>query len=51
MTSVDVNSFQLGYEAASQILNHAENPNLLATKIVVPHYIVERGSCRKCDEN
>lgn len=51
LTSVDVNSFQLGYEAASQILNHAENPNLLATKIVVPHYIVERGSCRKCDEN
>ena len=50
LTSVDVNSFQLGYEAASQILNHAENPNLLATKIVVPHFIVERGSCRKCNE-
>lgn len=50
LTSVDVNSFQLGYEAASQILNHAENPNLLATKIVVPHFIVERGSCRKCGE-
>ena len=50
LTSVDVNSFQLGYEAASQILNHAENPNLLATKIVVPHFIVERGSCRKWNE-
>ena len=50
LTSVDVNSFQLGYEAASQILNHAENPNLLATKIVVPHFIVERGSCSKCNE-
>lgn len=47
LTSVDVNSFQLGFEAASQLINHAENPNLLATKIVVPHCIVERNSCRR----
>lgn len=47
LTSVDINSFQLGFEAASQLINHAENPNLLATKIVVPHRIVERSSCRK----
>ena len=47
LTSVDVNSFQLGIEAASQLLNHVENPNLLATKIIVPHRIVERDSCRK----
>lgn len=46
LTSVDVNSFQLGFEAACQLINHAENPNLLATKIIVPHYIVERSSCR-----
>lgn len=47
LTSVDINSFQLGFEAASQLINHAENPNLLATKIVVPHRIVERSSCRQ----
>lgn len=47
LTSVDVNSFQLGIEAASQLINHVENPNLLATKIIVPHRIVERDSCRK----
>lgn len=47
LTSVDVNSFQLGFEAASQLINHVENPNLLATKIIVPHRIVERSSCRK----
>lgn len=45
LTSVDVNSFQLGIEAASQIINHIENPNLLATKIIVPHRIIERNSC------
>ena len=49
LTSVDVNSLQLGYEAASQIVNHAENPNLMASKIVVPHRIVERDSCRKIE--
>ena len=47
LTVVDINSYQLGQEAAAQIINHAENPNLSATKIVVPHRIVERDSCRK----
>lgn len=45
LTSVDINSRQLGIEAASQIINHIENPALLATKIIVPHYMVERQSC------
>jgi DNA-binding LacI/PurR family transcriptional regulator len=47
LTSIDVNSFQLGIEAASQIINHIENPNLMATKIIVPHQLVERDSCRE----
>lgn len=45
LTSIDINSRQLGIEAASQIINHIENPDLLATKIIVPHFIVERTSC------
>lgn len=45
LTSVDINSVQLGIEAASQVINHIENPNLVATKIVVPHKLVERHSC------
>ena len=47
LTSVDINSYQLGFEAASQLINHAENPNLMSTKIIVPHTIVERSSCRR----
>ena len=47
LTTIDVNSFQLGIEAASQIINHIENPNLLATRIIVPHYLIERKSCKK----
>lgn len=47
LTSIDVNSNQLGIEAASQMINHIENPNLLATKIIVPHCLIERHSCCK----
>ncbi len=50
LTAVDINSYSLGREAANQILNHAENPNLSAIKIIVPHTIVERSSCRKIHE-
>lgn len=49
LTSVDVNSAQLGFEAASQILNHADNPNLMAAKLIVPHRIVERASCARVE--
>lgn len=50
LTSIDVNSCQLGIEAASQIINHMENPNLMATKIIVPHHLIERDSCRALEE-
>lgn len=45
LTSVDINSFQLGSEAAAQMINHIEDPDLPATKILVPHHMVERDSC------
>ena len=44
LTSIDIGAGQLGSEAASQIINHIENPNLLATKIIVPHHLIERDS-------
>ncbi len=47
LTVVDINSFRLGQEAADQIINHAENPNLMTTRIIVPHRIVERDSCKR----
>ncbi|OUM19608.1 LacI family DNA-binding transcriptional regulator [Butyricicoccus porcorum] len=45
LTTMDINSLQLGIEAASQLINHIENPNLAATKIIVPHYLLKRNSC------
>ena len=47
LTSIDIGAGQLGSEAASQLINHIENPNLLATKIIVPHHLIERDSCCK----
>ena len=47
LTAVDINSYQLGQEAANRILSHMERPDMPATKVVVPYRIVERGSCRK----
>ena len=47
LTSIDIGAGQLGSEAASQIINHIENPNLLATKVIVPHHLIERDSCCK----
>ena len=47
LTSIDIGAGQLGSEAASQIINHIENPNLLATQIIVPHHLIERDSCCK----
>lgn len=49
LTAVDINSYSLGREAANQILNHADNPNLPATKTIVPHTIVRRSSCKRMD--
>ena len=47
LTSIDINSNQLGIEAATQMISHIENPKLVATKIIVPHHLIERDSCRK----
>lgn len=47
LTSIDINAYQLGIEAASQMINHIENPNLMATKIIVPHQLIERNSCKE----
>lgn len=47
LTVVDINSYRLGQEAAIQLLRHAENPNLSAARILVPHRIVEGDSCRE----
>ena len=50
LTSVDINSYRLGQEAANQLINRMENPGLMAAKILVPHRIVEGDTCRRIEE-
>ena len=45
LTSVAINAYQLGQEAATQIINHIFDPELPVTKTIVPHRIIERESC------
>lgn len=46
LTSIDINSKQLGIEAASQLISHIENPLQKNSKIIVPHQLIERSSCK-----
>ncbi len=46
LTWVDIDPCRLGQEAATQLINHLENPGLMAAKIIVPHKIVEGDTCR-----
>lgn len=50
LTTVDIHSYSLGRTAANQIFHHMEDPNLAATKVIVPHTIVERHSCQRLGE-
>ncbi len=49
LTSVDINAYQLGQEAASQIIGYLNDPNLRTTRVIVPHRILERDSCLRID--
>ncbi|WP_078547895.1 LacI family DNA-binding transcriptional regulator [Litchfieldia alkalitelluris] len=47
LTSVDINIFRLGYEAGKNLIQRIENPDEPAKRIIIPHKIVERKSCRQ----
>ena len=46
LTAIAVNAYRLGREAAGQVINHIQDPELPVTKTIVPHRIVERESCQ-----
>lgn len=50
LTSFDINSKQLGIEAASQLIKHIENPELFATRIIVPYVLIKRDSVLNLNE-
>lgn len=44
LTSVDIDIFTLGYQAAKSLIEKIEDPKELTKHIIVPHRIVERKS-------
>jgi DNA-binding LacI/PurR family transcriptional regulator len=45
LTSVDINIFQLGFEAARSLIQKIENHNEPVKRIIIPHTLVKRFSC------
>lgn len=45
LTSVDINIFDLGFEAARSLIQKIENPKEPIKRIIIPHQIVKRFSC------
>ncbi|GIN56713.1 LacI family DNA-binding transcriptional regulator [Lederbergia ruris] len=49
LTSVDINIFSLGYEAAKNLILKIENPKEPIKRIIIPHQLVIRSSCEKLE--
>lgn len=46
LTSVDINIFELGYQAVSCLIDQFEDPYQIAKQIKVPHKMIKRQSCK-----
>ncbi len=45
LTSVDINIFSLGYEAAKSLIEKIENSKEPVKRIIIPHQLIIRSSC------
>jgi DNA-binding LacI/PurR family transcriptional regulator len=47
LTSIDINIYQLGYQAAKSLIEKINQPTEPAKRIIVPFNLIERSSCLK----
>lgn len=45
MTSVDIQTFQLGYQSAKCLIEEIKDPTMVNKRVIIPAVIVERESC------
>ncbi|MCL6570663.1 MAG: LacI family DNA-binding transcriptional regulator [Bacillus sp. (in: Bacteria)] len=45
LTSVDINIFDLGYQASKNLIQKVENSNEPTKRIIIAHKLIERSSC------
>ena len=50
MTTVDINIFSLGYEAAHCLIDQIHRPNVEAKHVMIPHKMIKRQTCRRLTE-
>lgn len=50
LTSVDIDIFKLGYQAAKSLIEKIQDPEEVTKHIIIPHRIVERASCSRIEE-
>lgn len=50
LTSVDINIFDLGYQAARSLIQTIKDPNEPVKRIIIKHHIVKRSTCAKLPE-
>ncbi|WP_132767984.1 LacI family DNA-binding transcriptional regulator [Tepidibacillus fermentans] len=51
LTSIDINIFDLGFEAAKNLILKIENPKEPVKRIIIPHELVIRDSCAPFKSN
>ena len=47
LTSVDINIFELGYQASKNLIIMLKNRNEPTKRLIISHQIIERSSCSK----
>jgi DNA-binding LacI/PurR family transcriptional regulator len=50
LTSVDINIFDLGYQASKNLIQKVENANEPTKRIIISHKLIERQSCSQLSE-
>lgn len=50
LTCIDISAFELGEQAAAQLISHLENPDLAPIRAIILHKILEGESCIKITE-
>ncbi|MBM7702615.1 LacI family DNA-binding transcriptional regulator [Metabacillus iocasae] len=50
LTSVNINIFELGYQAIRSLIDQIESPYHIVKQIRIPHEIVERQSCKRINK-
>jgi DNA-binding LacI/PurR family transcriptional regulator len=46
LTSIDINIFELGYQAVRCLIKQIETPYAVAEQVRVPHKMIKRQSCK-----